>query len=935
MATIITKFSSTSSAVPSASDLVQGELAVNTADKRLFTENNSAVIIELGTNPSSITTGAITATGTVTANSNLSSSNAVLTGGTVNGVVVGGSTPQAITGTLITANTNFAGALAGNVTGNVTGNLTGNVTGNLTGNVTASSGTTTLNNLVLNGTVDFNAAELTDLATPTAASSAATKGYVDTEVAGLVDSAPGTLDTLNELAAALGDDPDFATTITNQIATKLALAGGTMTGAIAMGTNKITGLGTPTASADAVNKTYADTMLPLAGGTMTGNIVLGSNKATSTATPSAADDLTRKGYVDGILGSATSAATSAATATTKASEASTSASNAASSATAAASSATSAAASYDSFDDRYLGAKSSDPTVDNDGDALVTGAIYFNTSSNVMKVYGGSSWANVAPTATSINLSQVSDVTATAAEVNLLDGVSRGSLIYGNASAATALLTKGAANTVLTSDGTDISWAAAAPAGNVHSFTASGAVASGKPVALNSNGTVSQVAGTSESTGSEVVFETAQSYHILPIFDSSNNKIVIIYTDSGDSNHGKAVVGTVSGTSISFGTPVTFNAATTYSSSGTFDSNSNKVVIVYKDVGDSNKTNSIVGTVSGTSISFGSEATITTNTISESSTTFDSNLNKVVTFYKDTSNSNYGTAAVGTVSGTSISYGTPVVFESAQSSLYQQSSCFDTSSNKTVVVYTDGGNSSHGTAIVGTVSGTSISFGTAVVFHAAGTANSVCAFDTTNNKVVIAYEDTADSEKGKSLVGTVSGTAISYGSEVEFESGGIQEVGMTFDPDSGKAVVVYMDKGNSNHGTYAVGTVSGTSITYETPVVFAAATSERCTATYDTNSDKVVIGFEDGGNSNYGTSVVLQVGSSNASDFVGISNAAISDSAAGNVTVQGGLITNSDLATLTIGSTYYVQDDGSLATTSSNVTAGKALAATTLVLAGI
>jgi|DEB0MinimDraft_6_1074348.scaffolds.fasta_scaffold24186_2 hypothetical protein len=407
MATIITKFSSTASAVPTASDLVQGELAVNTADKRLFTENNSAVIIELGTNPSSITTGAITATGTVTANSNLSSSNAVLTGGTVNGVVVGGSTPQAITGTLITANTNFAGALVGNVTGNVTGNLTGNVTGDLTGNVTASSGTTTLNNLVLNGTVDFNAAELTDLATPTAASSAATKGYVDTEVAGLVDSAPGTLDTLNELAAALGDDPDFATTITNQIATKLALAGGTMSGAIAMGTNKITGLGTPTVSTDAATKAYADTMLPLAGGTMTGNIVLGSNKATSTATPSADDDLTRKGYVDSILGSATSAATSAANAATSESNAATSASNAATSESNAAASATNAANSYDSFDDRYLGTKTSDPALDNDGDALVAGALYFNTTDDVMKVYDGSGWNLISPSATNTQVETI------------------------------------------------------------------------------------------------------------------------------------------------------------------------------------------------------------------------------------------------------------------------------------------------------------------------------------------------------------------------------------------------------------------------------------------------------------------------------------------------------------------------------------------------
>jgi len=396
--TIITKNSSTASAVPSTSDLVQGELAVNVTDKRLFTENASSTIVELGTNPSSITTGTITATGTVTANSNLSSSNAVLTGGTVNGIVIGGTTPSAITGTNITANTGFSGPLTGNVTGNLTGNVTGNITGDLTGNVTASSGTTTLNNLVINGTVDFNTAVLTDLGSPVSSTDAATKGYVDTEISNLIGGAPAALDTLNELAAALNDDAAFNTTITNSIATKLPLAGGTMSGAIAMGSNKITGLGTPTAGTDAATKAYADTMLPLAGGTMTGNIVLGSNKATSTATPSTDDDLTRKGYVDSILGSATSAATSAANAATSESNAATSASNASTSASNAATSETNAAASYDAFDDRYLGDKASDPTVDNDGNALLTGALYFNTTTDDMKVYNGSAWQATAIT---------------------------------------------------------------------------------------------------------------------------------------------------------------------------------------------------------------------------------------------------------------------------------------------------------------------------------------------------------------------------------------------------------------------------------------------------------------------------------------------------------------------------------------------------------
>jgi len=60
----------------------------------------------------------------------------------------------------------------------------------------------------------------------------AAQSYVDTQIANLVDSAPGTLDTLNELAAALGDDANFSTTVTNSIATKLPLAGGTLTGAL-------------------------------------------------------------------------------------------------------------------------------------------------------------------------------------------------------------------------------------------------------------------------------------------------------------------------------------------------------------------------------------------------------------------------------------------------------------------------------------------------------------------------------------------------------------------------------------------------------------------------------------------------------------------------------------------------------------------------------
>jgi hypothetical protein len=318
-----------------------------------------------------------------------------INGGSIDGAIIGAASPAAITGTTVTA-TSFVGPVTGNITGNVTGNVTGDLTGDVTGNVTASSGSSTFNDVTINGTLNMDAATtatITNLSTPVNSGDAASKGYVDTEIASLVDSAPGTLDTLNELAAALGDDPNFSTTITTSIATKLPLAGGTMTGAIAMGTNKITGLGDPTAAQDAATQNYVTTnFLDLSGGTMTGAIDMGSSKVTTTYVPVNGPDLTNKTYVDAILGSSTDAATSAAAAATSATNAATSETNASNSATAAASSATSAAASYDDFDDRYLGAKSSAPALDNDGDALVIGALYFNNTTDIMYVYGSSGW---------------------------------------------------------------------------------------------------------------------------------------------------------------------------------------------------------------------------------------------------------------------------------------------------------------------------------------------------------------------------------------------------------------------------------------------------------------------------------------------------------------------------------------------------------------
>ena len=196
---------------------------------------------------------------------------------------------------------------------------------------------------------------------------------------------------------------------------------------------------------------------------------------------------------------------------------------------------------------------------------------------------------------------------------------------------------------------------------------ASGVLPNGKPVVVNANGTVSVVAEVPQQIGTSVVFNAGYTQFFSSTFDSNSNKVVIAFRDDGDSGKGKAVVGTVdpSDNSISFGTEVQFDSSAVYYVSLTFDSNSNKVVIAYRDVGNSNYGTAIVGTVSGTNISFGTAAVFESATSDYSTATFDSTSNKVVIAYRDVGNSNYGTAIVGTVSGTNISFGSATVFENS------------------------------------------------------------------------------------------------------------------------------------------------------------------------------------------------------------------------------------------------------------------------------
>ena len=188
----------------------------------------------------------------------------------------------------------------------------------------------------------------------------------------------------------------FLVTSENNAATSATAAASSATAAASSATSASSSASTATtkASEASTSATSASTSASTAT-TKASEASTSASNAASSATAAASSATTATTQASNATTKASEANTSATNAATSATNAASSATAAANSATAAASSATSAAASFDTFDDRFLGSKSSDPSVDNDGDALLTGALYWNSSAGNLRVYSGSAWVAI------------------------------------------------------------------------------------------------------------------------------------------------------------------------------------------------------------------------------------------------------------------------------------------------------------------------------------------------------------------------------------------------------------------------------------------------------------------------------------------------------------------------------------------------------------
>ena len=365
----------------------------------------------------------------------------------------------------------------------------------------------------------------------------------------------------------------------------------------------------------------------------------------------------------------------------------------------------------------------------------------------------------------------------------------------------------GTAGQVLTSGGAGATptWVDAA-GGAEYAGIASGSITAGRAVVVASDGKLMATSGTNEVRGTNTqATDNSGGFQVGLTYDTTANKNVLFYRDSADSNKGKVKVGTLSGTTLTWGTVVTFTTNEVSVFGACYDPGNNKVACFYSDRTDGNKGKVVVGTVTGTDITCGIPVDVFGTDVSHGWITYcansDHNYAAVCTYQNSPYDANCRIGKYSTSSGGNYSAwpNSPVVFDSSSRAI-----C------------------------------------------------TTCCWDSTANKLVIAYGRYNSTERGTIIAGTIASDAVTFGSSQTFDSSRTDRLdNVIHNPDRGKNLIVWCE-GSNGTGYYTLAreaTLSGTTFTFGT-TYFVSRDGEgtlvrtnMCSAVYDTNAKKPFITY--------------------------------------------------------------------------------------------
>ena len=339
---------------------------------------------------------------------------------------------------------------------------------------------------------------------------------------------------------------------------------------------------------------------------------------------------------------------------------------------------------------------------------------------------------------------------------------------------------------------------------------------------------INGVSGQTTKTATKTTFQSTWSYNLRACEIDTNKALITYEVGFGEASGGlnnpdqykcRACVATISNdTTITFGQEYEFydySAGIRYTSPILINIDTNKALYSYNyEVAEDNiEAYSMVISVSGDTITFGSKTKVSrTWGLYISSCKVDTN--KAFIAFQNSYSDNKGGGRVLPISGTTISTGSVTNFTSSLP-MYE-SRCTSHDTNKVVIAFEDGGNNSYGTLVAGTVSGTSVSFGSRVIYESANisTIAAICGIDT--NKTIMAYQNSADDLSTIRII-TTSGNTITLNDGISFNEG--REIGWGIymkKVDTNKAVILYKDYNTSATSTIMIVSVSGTNISFGT-----------------------------------------------------------------------------------------------------------------------